>query len=59
MNPRTRRRRGLKPLIESDKPDPNCKVPNCFGRGYTGIDVDTGDVIPCRCVLSEERKEFR
>ena len=54
----SRVRKGFKPLIELDKePDPNCK--ECFGRGWIGKDVDTEEVIPCKCVLSDSRREYR
>jgi hypothetical protein len=53
-----RKKRGLKPLIELEKlPDPKCK--KCYGKGWTGRDKDTGDVVPCRCVLSETELELR
>jgi hypothetical protein len=53
-----RQQRGLRPLIELEQlPDPDCK--KCFGKGWTGRDVDTNDVIPCKCVLSKTKLELR
>lgn len=31
-----------------DEPDPSCK--HCFGRGYTGINIDGNIPIPCKCI---------
>lgn len=32
---------------------PNYRCKKCHGRGWTGRDVDTGDVIPCKCTMSK------
>lgn len=29
-------------------PDPGCD--HCYGRGHIGIDLNTGQYVPCRCV---------
>jgi hypothetical protein len=33
------------------KPKENCRY--CFGRGWIGRSVETGDVMPCRCVMKK------
>lgn len=33
-------------------PKPNC--PKCHGRGWTGVDVNTGNPVVCRCVFQKE-----
>jgi hypothetical protein len=30
-------------------PNPKCK--KCFGKGWTGRYMDTGEVVPCNCIL--------
>lgn len=31
-------------------PEPKCKHTNCCGRGYAGVNIITGQPIPCKCV---------
>lgn len=33
-------------------PEPNC--PKCHGRGWTGVDVNTGIPVVCRCIFFKE-----
>ena len=38
--------------IKIKDPKPNCK--RCFGRGWTGKHADSGEPIPCTCILPSE-----
>jgi len=39
--------------VKLDKlPKKNCK--HCYGRGYEGIDRDTGERVICRCTRKKE-----
>jgi hypothetical protein len=40
---------------ELKEPKQSCK--DCYGRGYTGIHVDTNTPIPCMCIFDEEAKK--
>lgn len=37
-----------------DDPKPNCK--KCYGRGYLGRKVNTGEPIPCSCIFPKETR---
>lgn len=37
-------------------PNPLCK--KCYGRGYLGRKVDTGEPIPCTCIFPKAEREI-
>lgn len=41
-------------VMLSKLPDRNCKI--CYGRGYIGRDVTTGNYIPCKCVKPKKSR---
>lgn len=48
--------------VEIRDPKKNCK--NCFGRGWTGIDVTTKNPVVCQCIFptktpAEKQKEYQ
>jgi hypothetical protein len=44
-------------ILKSILPDANCK--HCYGKGTVGRDVNTDQVILCRCVSRKYREELK